>query len=342
MLGVRVKDFSISFGKTEILKNVSFDVEQGEIVTILGPSGCGKSTILRAIASLQEEYSGEIYINDHCLINDSNNRECHKDIGYIFQDYALFPHLNVKENIEFALFKLKNLEKQKRVDALLKQFDLSEHRHKQIHELSGGQQQRVSIARVLAYEPKVILLDEPFSNLDTNLRNKTKVWLKKLIKQSGLSAILVTHDQKEALSMSDKIAIINDKKIEQFGTPQELFEKPESLYIANFLNQINELPDNLLEDLKIETSSSKIGVIPIDKIEVSNILTQTTKIKATILDISYCGNYYELNISLDDYENKELLVKTLCFECIENSDKCYLNIKKEHITLVKKSLEKKF
>lgn len=185
MIGISVKDFSISFGDTKILENISFDVVQGEIVTILGPSGCGKSTILRSIASLQDEYKGDIFINNHCLIKDGK-KHCHKDIGYIFQDYALFPHLNVKDNIEFALYKLDNIEKQKRVDKLLKQFDLVEHRNKQIHELSGGQQQRVSIARVLAYEPKVILLDEPFSNLDSILRNKTKTWLKNLLKIWGL------------------------------------------------------------------------------------------------------------------------------------------------------------
>ncbi len=178
MIGISVKDFGISFGKTRILEDVSFEVKQGEIVTILGPSGCGKSTILRSIASLQDEYVGDIFINEHCLLKEGKN-ECHKDIGYIFQDYALFPHLNVKENIEFALYKLNKLERQRKVDTLLKQFDLVEHRHKQIHELSGGQQQRVSIARVLAYEPKVLLLDEPFANLDTLLRHKTKVWLKK-------------------------------------------------------------------------------------------------------------------------------------------------------------------
>jgi len=338
MVGINVKDFSISFDETNILKDVSFDVKEGEIVTILGPSGCGKSTILRAIASLQDEYKGEIFLNEKCLITNKNS--CNKDIGYIFQDYALFPHLNVKENIEFALYKLNNIEKQRKVDILLKQFDLTEHRHKQIHELSGGQQQRVSIARVIAYEPKVLLLDEPFSNLDTNLRNKTKIWLKKLIKDLGLSAILVTHDQKEALSMSDRIAIINDKKIEQFGTPQELFEKPKSLYIASFLNQINILPNELLETLDIKIPSTDIGIIPIDKIQISDNFNKLgiSEIEASILDISYCGDYYELIVSLDDYKAKELVVKASCLDCLENSEKCYLKIKKEDIKLVRKSL----
>ncbi|XOB61847.1 ABC transporter ATP-binding protein [Campylobacterota bacterium DY0563] len=334
MVGVSIKDFSISFGNTKILEDISFDVLQGEIVTILGPSGCGKSTILRSIASLQDEYSGEILINDHCLLKDGR-RDCHKDIGYIFQDYALFPHLNVRENIEFALYRLKALEKQKRVDSLLKQFDLVEHRNKQIHELSGGQQQRVSIARVLAYEPKVILLDEPFSNLDSILRNKTKIWLKKLIKDMGLSAILVTHDQKEALSMSDKIAIIHNKKIEQYGTPQELFNNPSSLYVANFLNKINQLPKALAESFGVSIDENSVPIISIDKIEVSS---KETEIKGLIQDISFCGDYYELEIILEDFDSVEILVKTTKAMFDSNQTECFLNINKEDIKVVKKTV----
>ena len=332
MTGISVKDFGISFGTTKILEDISFEVEQGDIVTILGPSGCGKSTILRSIASLQDNYVGDIFVNDHCLIKDGK-KECHKDIGYIFQDYALFPHLNVKDNIEFALYRLNVNERQKRVDKLLKQFDLTDHRNKQIHELSGGQQQRVSIARVMAYEPKVILLDEPFSNLDTHLRNKTKIWLKKLIKDMGISAILVTHDQKEALSMSDKIAIIHNKKLEQFGTPEELFHKPKSLYVANFLNKINVLPDNLLEYLGMEFSKDSVGIISIDNLKLTS---DTHKIKASILDISFCGDYYELNVCLDNYSNKELLVKSYCLDCLGSENSCYLDIDLKDIKIVSK------
>jgi len=334
MLGIKVKNLSVSFGDTKILENITFDVKQGEIVTILGPSGCGKSTILRSIASLHEDYSGEIFINEHCLISNGK-KQCHKDIGYIFQDYALFPHLNVKQNIEFALYNLKAVDKQRRVDILLKQFDLVEHRNKQIHELSGGQQQRVSIARVLAYEPKVLLLDEPFSNLDSILRNKTKIWLKKLIRQLGLSAILVTHDQKEALSMSDRIAIINNKKIEQFGTPKELFNTPKSLYVANFLNKINVLPNNLLKDLGIKIDNGYVGVIPINKIDVSN---DKSKIKGKILDISFCGDYYELNICLEKYDNKEIMVQIDFIDNLTNEKECYIDFDKKDINIVKKEI----
>ncbi len=304
MVGVSVKNFSIAFGNTQILEEISFDVQAGEIFTILGPSGCGKSTILRSIASLQDNFQGEILLNETCSLTQSN--KCHKDIGYIFQDYALFPHLNVQENIEFALDKLPKLERQRRLDKLLVQFDLQEHRHKQIHELSGGQQQRVSIARVIAYEPKVLLLDEPFSNLDSLLRNKTKNWLKQIIKELGLSAILVTHDQKEALSMSDKIAIINNKTIKQIGTPQELFDKPNSLYVAKFLGEINLLPHKVAEHFDIEIKEKQHLILRTNKTFVKS---EKNDFSLTVKDISYCGEYNELELSFNDFPNNIITVR---------------------------------
>ena len=328
MLGVSLKNYSISFGNTKILENISFDAKQGEIITILGPSGCGKSTILRSIASLEDQYTGDIFVNEHCIINNGK-KECHKDIGYIFQDYALFPHLDVKDNIEFALFKLNAKEKQKRVDELLKQFDLFEHRHKQIHELSGGQQQRVSIARVLAYKPKVLLLDEPFSNLDTNLRAKTKVWLKKLIKDLGLSAILVTHDQKEALSFSDKIAIIHNKNISQFGTPKELFNKPNNYYVANFLEETNILPNFIKEELKLE--SSKKHLLRLNRTKLSN---NANKFKILLEDLSYCGDYIEVKFSFEKDSNTICLAKVFFYEELNLDEELYLDLDKNNIISV--------
>ena len=194
--GLSVKEFGITFGDTEILRDISFDVQPGEIVTLLGPSGCGKSTILRSIAGLERDHQGGITINNLCVSSRSTyvNIDERKS-GYIFQDYALFPHLNVEENIGFALFKLPKKKKELRVLELLEQFDIMKHRRKQIHELSGGQQQRVAIARVIAYNPSVLLLDAPFSNLDTILRQKTKIWLKKVIKEKELAEMALESDK---------------------------------------------------------------------------------------------------------------------------------------------------
>ena len=327
MVGISIKNFGISFGNMEILKNVSFEVNAGEIVTILGPSGSGKSTILRSISSLQDNYEGEILLNETCLISKN---ECNKDIGYIFQDYALFPHLNVSENIAFALSHLKKLDRQRKVDTLLKQFDLVEHRNKQIHELSGGQQQRVSIARVIAYEPKILLLDEPFSNLDSILRDKTKAWLKKIIKELNLSAILVTHDKKEALSISDKIGIINDKTLVQFGTPKELYENPKNLYIANFLGEINLLPSEILKRLGHKIKENQKAVIRINN---TSITTDKTDYKLIISDISYCGDYYEVDFIFKEFNTHTIKIKTSDFN--EKSE-YYLNLENANFLVTNK------
>ncbi len=313
MVGISIKNFGISVGNMEILKDVTFSENAGEIVTILGPSGSGKSTILRAIASLQNDYDGEILLKETCLISKN---ECNKDIGYIFQDYALFPHLNVKENIEFALYKLSTNEKQKKVDKLLKQFDLVEHRNKQIHELSGGQQQRVSIARVIAYEPKILLLDEPFANLDSLLRAKTKSWLKNIIKELGLSAILVTHDKKEALSMSDKIGVIHENTIVQFDTPKKLFQEPKNLYIANFLGEINILPNKLAG---VEDDKKRVFI----RISETNITAKENDYSLVLEDISYCGDHYEVEFILKEYQDYKIKITIKDFDEKQNY---YLNL----------------
>ena len=299
MIAISLKNYSISFKDINILSDVSFDVKEGEIFTILGASGSGKSTILRSISSLENDYTGAISLGT-CFLKDNINSCATQNIGYIFQDYALFPHLNVKDNIAFALKKKSEKEKENIVDKLLAQFDLQEHKYKQIHELSGGQQQRVSIARVIAYEPKILLLDEPFSNLDSILRNKTRTWLKNLIKELGLSAILVTHDKKEALSISDKIAIISNKKIVQIGTPKELFFNPINKYVAKFLGAINELPKEIINDFNIKDQENFEVIIRVNK---TYITKNKNNYALQLIDISYCGDYYELSLEFVKYKN---------------------------------------
>ena len=331
MLGICLKDFSIAFGNTQILKNVSFDVKDGEIVTILGASGSGKSTILRSISSLEDKYKGDIYLHT-CYLKKNQNSCATQDIGYIFQDYALFPHLNVLQNITFALKDLSKKEKEIQADKLLELFDLKEHKYKQIHELSGGQQQRVSIARVIAYKPKVLLLDEPFSNLDSILRNKTKIWLKGIIKEFGFSAILVTHDKKEALSISDKIAIIQNKTIVQFGTPKELFSNPVNKYVANFLGDINELPKEILKDFDLKNKNNDDLIIRVNK---TFLTKKKNEHKLRLLDISYCGDYYELSLEFTKYNNYVIIINVEDLNGYTKESELYLDIKKENLILIK-------
>jgi len=332
--GLSVNKFGISFGDTQILKDISFDVQAGEIVTLLGPSGCGKSTILRSIAGLERDHEGEIVINDQCVSSKSTYLNIDKrKSGYIFQDYALFPHLNVEENIGFALFKLPKAQKQARVLELLEQFDIVRHKKKQIHELSGGQQQRVAIARVIAYNPSVLLLDEPFSNLDTFLRKKTKMWLKKIIKELRLSAILVTHDQKEALSISDKIGIIHNKEIVQFGTPEEIFNHPKNLYVANFLGDVSKVPTCLLEKLNVTTSEKQIAII---RINDTHVTEEKNNMPLTILDVSYCGDYYEVLLCSDSDDQNTLLVRMQGTSTLKIGATLYLDVLPDKIMLIDK------
>ena len=329
---VSVNNFSISFNETKILEDINFEVFPGEIVTLLGQSGCGKTTILRAIAGLQKEHDGSICIGDVC-VSSKDVFEQNREVGYIFQDYALFPHLNVEENIAFALDKLSKKNKEKRVDELLTQFDIVDHRKKQIHQLSGGQQQRVAIARAMANNPKILLLDEPFANLDSHLRYKTKMWLKNLIKKFNLSAILVTHDKKEALSISDKIGIIENKKLLQFCDAKNMYNNPENFYIANFLSDINILTNEVIEKLDLTIEDNQVATILIDKCTITNIKND---FEVEIIDESFCGEYYEMIIKLKNFPNSNTIMLKLKDINFEKSQNFFLDIKKEDIKIILK------
>ena len=327
-----INNLSISFNDTQILEDVNFQVKQGEIATLLGSSGCGKTTILRAIAGLQKEHEGTICIGNTCV----SSKEVYtqdRQVGYIFQDYALFPHLNVEENIAFALDKLSKKDRNKRVNDLLEQFDIVSHRKKQIHQLSGGQQQRVAIARAMANKPKILLLDEPFANLDAQLRYKTKMWLKNIIKKYNLSAILVTHDKKEALSISDKIGIIHNKKLLQFDKTEIIYNKPVNYYIANFLAEINILPDIFVENLGLKIKNNQIAIIEISKCNLSN---KNNLVEIEIIDKSFCGEYYEVLIKPKETKNNDLIMIKSTLENINLEKNIYLDLLKEDVKVILK------
>lgn len=328
---VSVHDFSISFGNTKILENISFEVKNGEIVTLLGQSGCGKTTILRAIAGLQREHDGKICIGDVC-VSSREVFEKDREVGYIFQDYALFPHLNVEENIAFALDKISKKDKQKRVEELLEQFDLKNHQYKSIHQLSGGQQQRVAIARAMANNPKILLLDEPFANLDSQLRQKTKIWLKNLIKDLNVSAILVTHDKKEALSISDKIGVINNKKLLQFDCVLDIFNNPNNYYVANFLSEINVIPKQIIEKLDLKIDDNQIAISYISKCKYT-IQENDLLFEIKVVNSSFCGEYFENSVLFKNItESKEVILRSK--EDLSKSNKLFISLKKEDIKII--------
>lgn len=226
------------FGATKVLENCSLDVAEGEIVTLLGPSGCGKTTLLRCVAGFWDADGGEIRIDDQDMRRVPVNR---RPVGVVFQSYALFPHLTVARNVGYALRmqRTARADAEKRVAAALETVSLSDFGGRYPAQLSGGQQQRVAIARVLVMEPRVLLLDEPFNALDAKLRGAMQVELRQLIKRLGLTAIFVTHDQEEALTMSDRIAVMRAGRIEQAAHPDEIFDHPATAYVADFIGTSN-------------------------------------------------------------------------------------------------------
>ncbi len=226
------------FGATTVLEKCSLDVAEGEIVTLLGPSGCGKTTLLRCVAGFLDADSGDIRIDEQDMRRVPVNR---RPVGVVFQSYALFPHLTVARNVGYALRMqgMARAEAEKRVAAALQTVSLEDFGDRYPAQLSGGQQQRVAIARVLVMEPRVLLLDEPFNALDAKLRGTMQVELRQLIKRLGLTAIFVTHDQEEALTMSDRIAVMRAGRIEQAAPPDEIFDHPSTAYVADFIGTSN-------------------------------------------------------------------------------------------------------
>ena len=241
MASVKIEGLYKTFGEYKAVNNVSLEIEQGEFFSLLGPSGCGKSTTLRLIAGFEDTEIGSIRIGD---IDVSSLPPESRDVGFVFQNYAIFPHMNVYENIAFGLRlrKYKNDEIQKKVKSALQQVGLSGYEQRYQRELSGGQQQRVALARVLVTEPRILLLDEPLSALDKNLREEMKIWIKKLQTTLGITTIYVTHDQSEALTMSDRIAVMNQGRIEQIGHPREIYERPKNRFVSEFIGISNSIP----------------------------------------------------------------------------------------------------
>jgi iron(III) transport system ATP-binding protein len=230
------------FGDQQVLKDISLSVAAGEILCLAGPSGCGKSTLLRLIAGLEQVQAGSIRIDDELIADPHHYRlPEQRDIGLVFQDYALFPHLSVIDNVAFGLHRLPRAQRNQQAHAMLERVGLAERARDLPHVLSGGQQQRVALARALAPDPRLLLLDEPFSNLDVRLRHRMRVDTLHLLKASGTTSIMVTHDPEEAMFMADRIALMQHGRILQIGTPQEIYHHPVSPFAAEFFGDINRL-----------------------------------------------------------------------------------------------------
>ena len=247
------------YGKNTVVNGVNFSVEPGSIACLLGPSGCGKTTLLRCIAGFEEIAAGEIRIESNPVSRASFRVQPERRrIGMVFQDYALFPHLTVEENIGFGLTKMDTNARSGRIEELLATVGLSGQGRKYPHELSGGQQQRVALARALAPRPQLILLDEPFSNLDVDLRERLSLEVREILKRQGMTAVLVTHDQHEAFAMADEIGVMAEGTIQQWDTPYNLYHQPANRFVADFVGQGVFLPGMVVDNNRVEV---ELGIL---------------------------------------------------------------------------------
>lgn len=308
------------FDDEPVLKNVSFEIEEGKFYTLLGPSGCGKTTILRIIAGFNDVTSGDVYF-DGKRINDvpANKRQ----VNTVFQDYALFPHMNVFDNVAFGL-KIKKLSKaeiEKKVKEALRLVQLPGYETREISEMSGGQRQRVAIARAIVNEPKVLLLDEPLSALDLKLRTAMQYELRDLQQRLGITFIFVTHDQEEALAMSDEIFVMNKGHIVQSGTPVDIYDEPINHFVADFVGESNIVDGVMLEDNLVSFVGKKFECVdggmrknePVEVVLRPEDLTITTlekgKLTVTVDTQLFRGVHYEI-ICFDEQGNEWMVHST--------------------------------
>lgn len=259
---LKIENISKIFEKERGIKNISFQLEKGELVSFLGPSGCGKTTLLNIIGGFVKNDSGSIYLEDKDITEYPPEK---REIVTVFQNYALFPHMNVVENVKYGLkYRGYNKEEQiKLAKEYLKIVGLERYEKNSVGELSGGQQQRVALARALVLQPKILLLDEPFSNLDAKLKIAMREEIKELQKRLGISMIFVTHDQEEALSISDRIVVMSNGEIVQIGKPEEIYYSPKNRYVAEFIGKINflEIGNKRPEEIKMRRDDSGDAII---------------------------------------------------------------------------------
>jgi iron(III) transport system ATP-binding protein len=302
---IEFKDVEIKYGDFVAMKDLNLKVEEGEFFTLLGPSGCGKTTTLRSLVGFVNPSSGGIYIRGKNITHLPVEK---REISMVFQNYALFPTLNVYENIAFGLKvkKLPNKQIEAEVKDIASKVDLSDEQLlKKVSELSGGQQQRVAIARALILKPSILVMDEPLSNLDASLRVQLRNELKKLQRKFGITSIYVTHDQEEALTLSDRIAVFNKGVIEQVGAPSDIYNKSATEFVCNFIGDINKLDQALLEKIKVQLRKpldvTKPAYLRTERVHASIQATgrDMARLQAKVVDIDYYGLYTKYTLDVE-------------------------------------------
>ena len=310
---IEIKNLTKEYDGDIILKGIDLTIHENEFVTLLGPSGCGKTTLLRIIGGFDTPTSGEVNFNGKDLIQIPSYK---REINTVFQKYALFPHLNVFDNIAFGLRmkKVPEAEVTERVNRMLKMIKLTDYAKRGIDSLSGGQQQRIAIARALVNRPKVLLLDEPLGALDLKLRQDMQYELKEIQREMGITFIFVTHDQEEALTMSDTIVVLNDGLVQQIGTPVDIYNEPRNRFVANFIGESNIIDAIMIEDYKVQFEGHIFecvdrGYNPNEKVEVVirpedlQIVSKEKGAFTGMVDsVIFKGVHYEIIVMVDGRE----------------------------------------
>lgn len=311
---IKIKDVSKFFGEKVALDHINLNIKKGEFVTILGPSGCGKTTLLRLLVGFQTTSEGNIYISGEEITQTPPHK---RPVNTVFQKYALFPHLNVYDNIAFGL-KLKGMDKEvikKKVKAALKMVSMSDYEYRDVNSLSGGQQQRVAIARAIVNEPEVLLLDEPLAALDLKMRKDMQMELKEMHKRLGITFVYVTHDQEEALTLSDTIVVMSEGKIQQIGSPTDIYNEPVNSFVADFIGESNILNGTMIQDQIVSFAGIQVPCVdkgfgcnaPVDVVlRPEDIyifpVSDSAQITGEVTSCIFKGVHYEMIVMANGYE----------------------------------------
>lgn len=313
---IKFENVQISYGDFVAVDDLNLEIKEGEFFTFLGPSGCGKSTTLRTLVGFIDPSKGSIFVDEKDITRLAPEK---REIGIVFQSYALFPTMTVYDNIAYGL-KIKKKPKSEidaKVNEIAQKIKISDKQlQRNVSELSGGQQQRVALARALVLEPKILCLDEPLSNLDAKLRIDLRLELKRLQRDLGITTLYVTHDQEEALTLSDRIAVFNNGFIEQVGTPQEIYNQSATEFVCDFIGDINKLTEETMKELTGK-EEEKVGYIRLERIKFKSTSEEDYTIKGTVVDTEFKGVLVQYTVKAESGQILRVIQKNDYLEIFE-------------------------
>lgn len=344
MSRISVKNVLKKYGENIVIPDLSVEIKEGELFTLLGPSGCGKTTLLRMIAGFNSIEGGDIYFND-TRINDVDPSK--RNIGMVFQNYAIFPHLSVRDNVAFGL-KNRKTEKEKlreETDKYLNLMQIMQYAQRMPNQLSGGQQQRIALARALVITPDVLLMDEPLSNLDAKLRLEMRTVIRHTQKSVGITTVYVTHDQEEAMAISDKIAVMKDGVIQHIGSPKDIYQRPKNVFVATFIGRTNIVPAKIADGILAFADGYRAEIPALKRRKAQDVLCSirpeefiiskegTEGIRGTVKEFTYLGLNTHYSIETDQGETVEIVEESSIGEELKEGQQVLLKVKREKINV---------